>query len=150
MPFGPQIPAVSFPWVSLAAFLSLHLSFGGSRARPAVLEQVVVPALGGGARMVSAGCKRSARIHPWKSGKKEPLGGFSGKEEPLNEVLCAMEGLGPLGWVRFGFLVVWWLLLPCPHGLKKSVLSSDILGFFRDLVKGNEFHRHPQRLLQRG
>lgn len=103
MPFGPQIPAVSVPWISLAAFLSLHLSFGGSRARPAALEQVVVPALGGGARMVSAGCKRSARIHPWKSGKKEPLGGFSGKEEPLNEVLCAMEGLGPLGWVRFGF-----------------------------------------------
>lgn len=83
-----------------------------------------------------------------KAERKNPWVIF--QEEPLNEVFCAMEGLGLLGWVRFGFLVVWWLLLPCPHGLKKSVLSSGILGFFRDLVKGNEFHRHPQRLLQRG
>lgn len=69
------------------------------------------------------------------------------QEEPLNEVFSAMEGLGLF---RFWFLVVWWLYLPCPCGLKESVLSLDILGFFRDLVKEKEFHHHPQRLLQRG
>lgn len=47
MAFGPQIPAVSFPWINLAAFLSLHLNLGGSSARPVVLEQVVVSALSG-------------------------------------------------------------------------------------------------------
>lgn len=47
MPFGPEIPAVSVPWISLAAFLSLHLNLGGSSARPVVLEQLVVPALSG-------------------------------------------------------------------------------------------------------
>lgn len=47
MPFGPEIPAVSIPWMSLAAFLTLHLNLGGSSARPAALEQLVVPALSG-------------------------------------------------------------------------------------------------------
>lgn len=88
----------------------------------------------------------NARIYPWIYGKVEGENSrVIFQEEALNEVISAMEGLGLLGWVRFGFLVVWWLLLPCPHGLKKSVLSLDVLGFFRDLVKEKEFHHHSQQ-----
>lgn len=42
-------------------------------------------------------------------------------------MLSATEGLGLLGWVRFGVLVVWWLLLPCPPWFEE--ISSE-LGYF--------------------
>lgn len=58
--------------------------------------------------MVPAGCKCSAWINPSIYGKVEGKSSWViFPEEPLIEMLSVREGLGLLGWVRFGFLVVW-------------------------------------------
>lgn len=52
------------------------------------------------------------------------------EEEPLDEMLSDTEGLGLLGWVRFGVLVVWWLLLPCPPWFEEISSELGYFGFF--------------------